>query len=248
MPETSYTLDQLAALLESVAGSPDPGLHAALVPQVGSAFEPARELRVIGRATNGWGEPAAQEGANTQFTLAEISDPVVRRGFAERTLGFGGADPLDWVNKFGPRSAFWRVARRVAEGLGLVGDHWYRRLAWSNLYKVGPADAGNPSSPLMDAQFETCCRLLRHEFEALAPRRVLFLVGCGGSADWFQWFEQPLWFVEDGRGEAAGHPVRWGRIGQAAVVVLPHPQGKPEAALAEAALRYLGARRGEEHR
>jgi len=235
-----YSQDQMEQLLESVAGRPGRATYAALVPQVGSAFASSRALMVVGRVTNGWGEP--EEGSNTQFTLNEIVDPTVCRGFAERTLGFVDDEPLAWVNEYGPRSAFWRVARRVAEGLDLAGEHWYRQVAWSNLYKVAPADAGNPSDALMQAQQAVCIQLLRHELAVLRPRRVLFLVGCGVEADWFQWFEQPLEFVEAGRGEVAGQTLRWGRIAQAEVVVLPHPQGKPESKLAEAALQRFRAR------
>jgi hypothetical protein len=235
-----YSLDQLDELLRAVAGRPSSGPFAALVPQVGSEFEPGRELMIIGRATNGWGEP--EDGDDTQFTLAEIVDPDVRRGFVERTLRSVDEDPLIWVNEYGPRSAFWRVARRVAEGLGVAGEHWYRRVAWSNLYKVGPAEAGNPSDALMQAQQAMCIQLLRHELAVLQPRRVLFMVGCGVEADWFQWFEQPLGFMDAGRGEAVGQALQWGRIAQAEVVVLPHPQGKPESKLAEAALQRFQAR------
>jgi len=239
---TIYSLDQLEELLRTVAGHSAGEAHTALVPQVGSEYKPDRGLLVVGRAINGWGEP--EEGANTQFSLAEIADPAVRRGYAERTLGFVDADPLAWVNEYGPRSAFWRVARRVAEGLGVDGEHWYRRIAWSNLYKVGPADAGNPSDALMDVQQAVCIQLLRHELVELKPLRVLFLVGCGVEANWFQWFEQPLGFVEDGHGEVAGHAIRWGHIGTSRVLVLPHPQGKQEGRLAEAALQHF--RTGEQ--
>jgi len=69
---------------------------------------------------------------------------------------------------------------------------------------------------------------------------VLFLVGCGVDADWFQWFEQSLGFVEDGHGEVEGQAIRWGHIGTSQVIVLPHPQGKPEGKLAEAALLRFG--------
>jgi len=233
-----YSLEQLDELLRTVAGRPGRGPFAALVPQVGSEFEPGRELMVIGRATHGWGEP--EDGDHTQFTLAEIVDPGVRRGFVERTLHSVDEDPLAWVNEYGPRSAFWRVARTVAEGLELAGEHWYRRIAWSNLYKVGPAEAGNPSDALMDAQQTVCIQLLGHELATLQPRRVLFLVGCGVDADWFQWFEQSLGFVEDGHGEVEGQAIRWGHIGTSQVIVLPHPQGKPEGKLAEAALLRFG--------
>lgn len=48
------------------------------------------------------------------------------------------------------RSAFWRAVRGVVEGLGISDvehDTWSSHLVWSNLYKLSPADGGNPSDP-----------------------------------------------------------------------------------------------------
>lgn len=241
MPDTIYSLDQVEELLRSVAGHADRDPFAALVPEVGSEFMSGRELMVVGRATNGWAERTERA-----FKLDEIDDPASRRCFAERTLRFVRADPLAWVNRYGPGSPFWRVARKVAGGLGIGGDLWYRRIAWSNLYKAVPAAKRGPSGSLMEAQREVCRRLLCHEIACLAPRRILFLVGCGNGHDWFRWFDAPLGFIEAGQAEVAGHAIRWGTIAHSNVVVLPHPQGKPEGKLAEAALQCLGLRKRSE--
>jgi hypothetical protein len=239
MREPVFSLDQVEDLLTSVTGLEAIGSFSAMMPQVGLDFDKGRELMIVGRSTNGWGEPA--DGANTQFTLAEIIEPSVRRGFSERSLRSSDEDPMDWVPGYLPKSPFWRVAKAVAGGLGIGGADWYRRIAYTNLYKVGRAYKGNPPDSVATAQMSVCTRLLRHEITVLSPRRVLFLVGCDPDCDWFQWFQEALSFDKAGEERGATYTAKWGSIGQSSVVVLPHPQGKPESLLAGKAVDLFRA-------
>ena len=174
-----YASHDVTALLESVANHSERGLFACMVPHRGSAYDSGQFL-VVGRATNGWG------ARHTQFTLAALRDPVERARLAEASAQYH--HPLDWVNEYSRWSAFWRVARGVAAGVGATegaGSAWPERLAWSNIYKIAPANRGNPSDALADAQLAPGAALLGHEIATLSPRWVLFLVGCGAQDDWF---------------------------------------------------------------
>ncbi len=238
-----YDAEHLNRLLLSVAGLDRPGHFSALIPQRGREY--TGELMVVGRCTNGRGSPDQEAREGTWFTLVTLADPTTRSALIARILAEAtqeaapARDPLSWV--VGLRSQFWGVARRIACGLGLSESRWYRHVAWSNLYKVAPAAGGTVTETHTAPQMEVCQALLRHELVTLRPRRDTFMLGCGSEANWFQWFEGPLGLVEQGHERLLGrHPIRWGAIGDASVIVLPHPQGKPLDVLAEAAVGRFG--------
>ncbi len=190
----------------------------------------SNELMVVGRAANGWVFGAYPE---------QFADAAFRRRFARDVrMSVGGDHPMEWVHhQWGAkncyntkRSAFWRVIRRVTEGLGIVHDsegNWPCHLVWSNLYKVSPADGGNPySSELYNLQFPGCKDLFEAELRAYMPKRLLLLTGWEGWADWFlPDLDEP---------ESSSLYVE--RVGflplskryQLRVVVACHPQGRPE--------------------
>lgn len=197
-------------------------------------------LMVLGRAPNGW---------DAQGSRGELSSDLKRDSFfesiLEETRGSSGCE-LGWVegqwietrrHKEGKRqyatgrSAFWRCVRRVT-GLLEVADAdepgWVSHLVWSNLYKIAPAEGGNPSEAMCRQQGDGCRGLLQLEFETYRPRRVLFLTDT-------TWAEPPVF---DPSGLDYKHNFtqvrRFGRtsIGgsgpETRVVIASHPQAKPE--------------------
>lgn len=182
-------------------------------------------MMLIGRAVNGW---------RHDFTLDSVADEEGRTRFLDGVRRKEAKDdcPMEWITNHWPwpkgeystsRSAYWRVARKVATHLGIRGSDWPSHILWSNLYKVSPARTGNPDLALREAQQEACRRLLRWEIEHFQPKVVVALTGWW----WFRDFAEAL---------GADVEVTWnepveavGRVGESVLVVAPHPQGKREA-------------------
>lgn len=218
----------LADVHAALGHGPQPTLTL-FAPCIGKHYN--AELMVIGRAVNGWLE---------EFDLPEAGTEAGRNAIIQAVVGDQDADgdcPMAWVvNSWGAKppsyntkkSAFWRVIKQVAARLGIDGDDWSSHLAWSNLYKVSPAEGGNPGERLCRAQRAACTDLLRWELETFKPNRVLVLTGwnwCGELAD-------GLGFEADSVSESELVEAV-GRIGKAKVVVAKHPQGKPCGAMLE---------------
>ena len=193
------------------------------------------QLMVCGRATNGM-EP--------EWTCEQIATPADREAAVKATVAKRDevSCPMEWIEDAWKRpggyntarSAFWRVTRALAARLSANPDdqHWASRLTWTNLYRVAPADGGNPSAQLKRVQFDWCCDRLMAELTQLTPRRLLILSGSNWAADFvgqatIKW--RPYTQLVEGVGTwrlANGHVL--------SVVIAKHPQGKPEAALVRA--------------
>lgn len=196
------------------------------------------ELLIVGRAVNGW---------SNKFVPEEVLDRSDQERLVDEATAKGDECPLAWVCYMAKeqtdtegkrlyntrRSAFWRVAGRVArepKGPQMTGI-WSSHIAWTNLYKVAPAHEKNPSGRLRRIQASICQDLLVQEVHDLQPRRILFLTG----SDWFAPFSDPLGFQEHPQGRTR-YAQRTGRLTgtpDTRVVVAPHPQGKPEGPLVE---------------
>lgn len=195
------------------------------------------ELMVIGRAVNGWDDLRwKKDKLNDE---SEIHPLVVKmRQMAES----GDKCPMNWIHEYWQRadgnynvarSAFWRVIKSAVLSLErtVSESDWPSHVMWSNLYKISPATAGNPSSGLLRLQQEHCGNILLTEVSRWQPKRILMLTG----RDWADWFLKKL----DARpAEVGGFKyVQWiGTIELSpsrpiSIVVGPHPQGKPEASL-----------------
>lgn len=174
-------------------------------------------LLIVGRAVNGWNKYNKHDLLDI---LQEIENNIE-------------TDDLQWVidswgindGKYNTKkSAFWRVAKKLAIGLLGEKEDVINYVAWTNLYKVSNAEGGNPSGPLMNVQFEICKLVLMLEIELLKPKVIIFLTSLG----WAQWFLDnaeikklpidPDWeFVEF-----------VGKLNNTLMIVGQHPQGKPE--------------------
>ena len=130
------------------------------------------------------------------------------------------------------RSAFWRVIRNTLRDLDICDVEneyvpWSSHLVWSNLYKVSPAEGGNPNNALINIQFPLCKKMLRLEVNEFKPKRLLFLTG----NDWADDFLTDKWFKRNSQiGNGAYNYVEdFGLLRKSIkFVVACHPQGRPE--------------------
>lgn len=191
------------------------------------------DLLVVGRAVNTWD--------GLQFYPDDLRDGKHATAFADQILrtatdGTGDNGPMKWVSDdWGAsegyntrRSAFWRIAYSTISELSSekgAGNEWAERLAWSNLYKLAPAEGGNPSERLSMIQFSNCLKLFFLELEMLKPKNVLIMTGL----DWAQAFLDTTsqWKRTEGLIEATG-VYNCSDDTQCRLVVTPHPQGKAE--------------------
>ncbi len=193
-----------------------------------------RQLMVVGRAVNGW--------TDNTILPSQLAEPDKRRRYSkivERNSSKGNFSedakdcPMKWIKDYWQnpnpncyntrRSAFWRVILKVMEGLEIAAenDPWPSYLVWSNLYKVAPAQGGNPDNGLCCIQLEGCKSLLDTELNIYRPSRLLLLTGW----DWAGDFVKSDCRTHDN----AGFVEATGRRRKTRIVVAKHPQGKPEA-------------------
>ena len=191
-------------------------------------------LMVIGRAVNGWTEGIIPN---------ELSEPLASKNYAEKVLksvvGDSNYCPMTWVtecwanteNYNTKRSAFWRVIRAVVGELGISNideRSWPSHIVWSNLYKVAPADGGNPNNTLCGIQQSGCVSLLELELFAYLPKRLLLLTGLGWAESFLKRFCPDFRHVSNSHVEAIGQ-YQISSENTAKIVVAAHPQCKPES-------------------
>ncbi|MHB8381567.1 MAG: hypothetical protein ACYDC3_04400 [Candidatus Binataceae bacterium] len=216
---------------------------------VGDEYLPERALMVVGQAPDGamadkWFPSKLGEGF-IDNVVQTFSDPSPN----------GHPCPMRWVtdtwdkeraqhvwdrkglttNPYSTnRSPFWQTLKGVLAKLNLADtddDSWPSYVVWTNLYKISPADGGNPPTPLCGAQFKYCAELLKMEIESYKPVRVLFSTGLA----WAKPFLEKLGFVPDQarHGHELGLVKDIGTLGDAAypapqVVVARHPAKGPK--------------------
>lgn len=193
-------------------------------------------LMVIGRAVNGW---------TNSWRLGDIQDLRRRQEILQDVEEFGAgpassqACPMSWVSeqwgsstKYNTaRSAFWRCIRNVVAELGLAdvaSSQWSSELAWTNLYKISPADGGNPSQALIDAQHLKCRVLLHSEIYVSAATRILFLTGLDWAYSFLPELNNVRFAPTYNRQVALSGSLMNGSGNPVSIVVATHPQGKDE--------------------
>ena len=204
-----------------------------------------RKLMIVGRSVNGWIDsrfPCELERAGAAKEFAEI----VHKG----VQGKDGC-PMLWVTKLWKqqedtyntkRSAFWRAIRGVVRDLRIADvekDDWPSHLVWSNLYKVAPADGGNPNGALCDIQRPGCVKLLEMELAEYKPERLLFFTGL----NWLGRFREKMNHQVERTDDKYVHATGLWQIAEGMttkVVVAAHPQGKNERELVEEVVKGFG--------
>ena len=150
------------------SSSPDDSLALTCVPMfVGSNFDSSDEsLMIVGRAVNGWD----QEWADTPNAIAT---QILANEFDVDSLS---ALP-ETDGYYFSRSRFIVVAKEILLRYGATEENWASKLAWSNLYKVAPAVAGNPNGEVQHIQRAYAIQILKKEIEQIKPKHVLFMTG-----------------------------------------------------------------------
>jgi hypothetical protein len=217
-------------MLSSMANAPrlrDKKL-AAFWPMCGADYQPGKGMLVVGRAPNGWTPQfmlrEAGRADEIERIVSKASNPSSGMEWVTNLAGSAKAAGRD--NPYNTNtSAFWRTAHQVAKACGVVHvpDSWSSSLAWSNLYKLAPAESDNPTAAQCEAQLPACCELLALEIEAFNPAIVMVVAG----ADWWEPFNaalgQPTQIHDGEYVEATGNGARgW--------VVTCRPEFKPQAA------------------
>jgi hypothetical protein len=126
-------------------------------------------------------------------------------------------NPLDWVNVFWSkntyknevgdskskeafyepmdyqvfRSFFWQVTyKTICEylKLGYNSNDWTKKMVWSNLYKIAPANGGNPNNNEIEWQKEKSFELVKKEIDELKPKFIIVLT----NDSWWEEFRKYL--------------------------------------------------------
>ncbi len=123
----------------------------------------------IGRAVNGWEIPFNFD------TTEELVNQIFDSAIDLRSVGIGkvfgeNGDEIYNYNK----SPFFQLCHAIINQYGF-GDDWSERMAWTNLYKVAPFSAGNPSNGLIRETLSSCARILRKEIAYLRPTHIVFI-------------------------------------------------------------------------
>lgn len=150
------------------AFSPEDSLALTCVPMfVGSSFDNTKQsLMIVGRAVNGWDQEWAKEPNEIAAQVLENHFDIDGLSCLPETDGY-----------YFSRSRFIVVAKEILQLFGVSEDNWASKLAWSNLYKVAPAVAGNPNGEVQHIQREAAIRILKKEIEIIQPKHVLFMTG-----------------------------------------------------------------------
>ena len=179
---------------------------------------PSSGLLFVGRATNGYSTDATK------------SVDVLFDGEGE-SLGFARPDQMTWLETHSfynwRQSPFWRVISKVSQDY--TEGEWFNGIAWSNLCKIAPSEAGNPSDRLYYAQLSACQKILKSEIEILSPKFVILLTGNSWAKDF-------LSYLDDKKTCSLIDKVEWGNNYTMEIYLIngvyflrtEHPQGKPE--------------------
>jgi hypothetical protein len=218
-------------------------------PRTGRLYD--RELMLVGRALYGW--------ATAELNKDSLSKDGVNQAVEDswKYLDQGGC-PLaalidEWerlraigASKYNERrSQFWMTAREVMEGLQLAAPErssWASRMHWTNLYKVNPAETGNPGGRLRRAQEKICQEILQEEIALLRPKRILFLTGLDWAESFLTSFgararvdklEEDPWVQARGSLPIGAEKARF--------VVAVHPARKPRRLITASVLEHFEA-------
>ena len=220
--------------------------------QDGCLYSRGGGLMVVGRAVNGWKHDIDPVKFDEPDFCAEYAKELW-----EKSYPHDGKCPMAWVTKqWGAtegfntqRSAFWRVIRQVTEGLGICSrdENWSSHLIWSNLYKVAPANGGNPNDTLCNAQYDGCKELLKQEIQDYCPRYLLFLTE-NPNPDHKHYWARPFldkFKLSDWPGERyvcfTGRPSLPEYSDSTQIVGAIHPQGQNEDGWVKEVLDAVGS-------
>ena len=184
----------------------------------------------VGKAVNGW--ITDDQNVENLFSIEN------------RERIFNRKDQIEWVNELSgntkgyntKKSAFWRVIRKVSSEL--YADNWYKKIAWSNVYKIAPWNGGNPGSKMQRQQRSYCLEILKTEIETLKPEYVVML-----TSGWEWFFIQELSKQNELKEVATikwcGYETKMFIKDNVKYIISHHPQGKKEQEHSEAIIELM---------
>lgn len=189
------------------------------------------ELMIVGRAVNDWKNYFKKNSINSRDNvLKEIEESIEK-------------DNLDWVTKkWGDnesgyntkKSAFWRVTSKLATEIVQNKENPIDSIVYSNLYKIAKSGGNNPSEKLCDCQFDYCCEILREEISQYKPNIIVFLTDLNWAGDFLEKLN-----VSNLLMSANGFVKFLGKFNSSIIIVVPHPQGKPETEIVDEILSQV---------
>jgi hypothetical protein len=261
-------------LLRSVSGKLLHNLeYCALAPRCGGDYAPGG-LMFYGRATNGWIKESSfkPDHLKDPTRLARLAEKIVANAqkpictpegeeagpherYRMREDKKCDKDPMHWLkhnrtNVTERRSQYWRCVKEIAQShLGVSDEIWYRHVAWSNLYKIGPQQdstqpAGNPSGGLQKVQRADCAHILMDEVRHFRPGCIIFLTEVNEATGYFDDFSEWLtpkvkrnlglkYVSAAGRLQSFDHGCN--------IVLAQHPQGRPSSSVAKDLLKAMSS-------
>ncbi len=192
---------------------------AIFTPAKGTKYQ--HKLMIVGRAVNGW---IIKMDKNKRDDLGRLNTEVIKT-LPNSNLNWVNDMWGKTVNKYSTKkSAFWRVAKAIAANLTpSEKQDVVNTIVWSNLYKAAKWEGGNPSTRLMNVQYDKCLELLKLEIELYQPERIVFLTG-------YNWANHFLTDMGTTRIPLKKYDLveYTGDYKGVRIIVGQHPQGKPE--------------------
>ncbi|MBS1753449.1 MAG: hypothetical protein JST34_05315 [Bacteroidetes bacterium] len=185
--------------------------YAIFYPSFGIPKDDKPEFLIYGQAVKGW-DPVF----NSSLKLNKKQ--LLKKAIDNSNKYYKGKNhtPLDWVNvywgesyyrkfvtteadkKFYPpmpystfRSFFWNVTYKLIcryYDLDKNSWDWSRKLVWSNLYKIAPAEGKNPNEEECSWQKKISIELIKNEIEEIKPKFCIVLT----NDSWWKPFRDKL--------------------------------------------------------
>ncbi len=159
-------------------------------PSCGTDKKEEIEFIIYGMATNRWPVKFRVDSDKDFKSL------TLKAKEYSNTMELDEDNPLDWLNnewdkekrKYGydpERSFFWNVAYRLINqyyDYDIYSKDWCKKMIWSNLLKIAPAEGGNPYGALWEAQMskdqfhvEFSVELFKKEIQEMKPKFAILL-------------------------------------------------------------------------
>ncbi|MBK7035873.1 MAG: hypothetical protein IPI31_13900 [Bacteroidetes bacterium] len=202
-------------------------------PMLGKDYFDKREILIIGRAVNLWGEK------EKHWDSLSANEDIVKNAIDFSLPYYGDTCAINWVNKDWDNdeshvrySPFWQVIYKlIMQQYGCNDANWSYKMAWSNLYKIAPSAGGNPNRKLeWQSQLENCKKLFELEISELQPKNVIMITGLDG---WAKDFVAEYTEVKETYVKAIA------KIGNSNIIITSRPERKPQQVFIDEIAKYL---------
>jgi len=183
--------------------------YAVFYPSFGTRKNERVEFLIYGQAIKGW-QPAfnSSEKINHEVLVKKAI------AYSNEYYSKNAHSPLDWVNIYWTRTSyrrltkeeklfyprlphsifrsfFWNVSYKLIDKYYNYDDEswdWSKKIVWSNLYKIAPAERINPSNQERIWQEALSTRLIKQEIDEIKPKFCIVLT----NDSWWKPFRTAL--------------------------------------------------------